>query len=283
MEYNLGGKELPDSIKSLTVARIAKRANKTESPFNPKLIRPLKIFQDDSILLKGSVAANSLARVLEQSKLLNEMVEECAEDVAIHYRVLEEEIREKHVLEHQLNILKKQEEAARHASFHDPLTSLPNRVVFYDRLGHGLAQAKRHGWTLAVMFIAIDDFNSIKDTYGHEVTDTVVRIVVNRLIKMTRDDDTVSRHGGDEFFYLLLELKNEEVATAIAKKIIRTISEPCDVSANNLVLSLSLSIRPGIGIAMFPKDGETADALVKSADNAMYRAKGNKSGYSFAR
>lgn len=280
-EHNLGGKELPDSIMNLTDARIAKGANKTESPFNPKLIRPLKISPDGSTLPKGSPAANSLARVLEQSKLLNEMVEECTEDIAIHYRDLEEEVRKKHVIEHQLSIMKKQEETARHGSFHDPLTSLPNRVVFYDRLGHGLAQAKRHGWTLAVMFIAIDDFNSINDTYGHVVTDTVVQMIVARLIKMTRDDDTVSRQGGDEFFYLLLELKNEEAATAIAKKIIRTISEPCDVSAKNLVLSLS--IRPSIGIAMFPKDGETADALVKSADNAMYRAKGNKSGYSFAR
>ena len=276
---------------------------------------------DDSTVPKETIAAKSLARVLDQTERIKDVVEECAEDLASVNsvlkeelsnrpaqpavesalqksetveskvqdaaddltnvnRALEEEVRERHLLEHQLIAVKKQEEAARHAAFHDPLTSLPNRVLFNDRLEHGLAQAKRHGWILAVMFIDLDDFKSINDTHGHVVGDMVLQTIALRLKNMTRDDDTVSRHGGDEFLYLLLELKSEEDATAIAEKIIQTVSELCAVSANEL--ALSLSVRPSIGIAIFPKAGETADALIKSADNAMYRAKRDKTGYAFA-
>jgi diguanylate cyclase (GGDEF)-like protein len=276
---------------------------------------------DDSSPPKDSAAAKSLARVLDQSERIKDVVEECAEDLAVVNSVLKdelssrpsqpgvenalqkseavenkvqdcaedltavnqalkEEVLERHVLEHQLIAVKKQEAAARHAAFHDPLTSLPNRVLFNDRLEHGLAQAKRHGWILAVMFIDLDNFKSINDTHGHVVGDAVLQTIASRLKNMSRDDDTVSRHGGDEFLYLLLELKNEQDASAIAEKIIHTVSEPCDVNANDV--ALSLSVRPSIGIAIFPKAGETADTLVKSADSAMYLAKRNKTGYAFA-
>ncbi len=97
---------------------------------------------------------------------------------------------------------------------------------------------------------------------------------------MTREEDTVSRHGGDEFAYLLLELKNEDDASIVAEKIIRTVGEPCEVNVNNEPISRSIKL--SIGIAIFPKDGESAEALLKSADKAMYRAKKNNSGYVFA-
>jgi diguanylate cyclase (GGDEF)-like protein len=102
-------------------------------------------------------------------------------------------------------------------------------------------------------------------------------MIASRLKQLTRDDDTVSRHGGDEFLYLLLELRSEENAIMIAKRIIQTLGEPCDVDANSV--SLSLRVRPSIGIALFPKHGGTADELVRSADRAMYCAKRDKAGY----
>ena len=216
--------------------------------------------------------------VIEKSETIEGKVQDCADDLATVNQALEAEVIERQMLEYQLVAAKQQEEAARHAAFHDPLTSLPNRVLFNERLEHGLIQAHRHGWTLAVMFIDLDGFKNINDTYGHEAGDKVLLTVADRLKSITRNDDTVSRHGGDEFLYLLLELKNEEDAAMIAEKIILTVAEPCIVKVNNV--ETSLSIRPSIGIAIFPKDGETADALVKNADKAMYLAKRNKTGYS---
>ncbi len=230
--------------------------------------------------LSDRASQPSVESALQKSGTIESKVQDCAEELTTVNRALVEEVRERQVLEHELSAAKEQEEAARHASFHDPLTSLPNRVLFNDRLEHGVAQAKRHGWTLAVMFIDLDNFKTINDTHGHPIGDKVLQTIAGRLKKMTREDDTVSRHGGDEFLYLLLELKKEEDAIMIANKIIRPLSEPCDVSADGLAISETIS--PSVGIALFPKDGNTADALVSSADRAMYRAKRDKTGYSFA-
>lgn len=275
---------------------------------------------DESQFLQDDTALKSLTRVLDQSEKIKEIVEECAEelssvnlvlkeelgnrpapsgvesalqrsatiegkvqvcadDLTLVNRALEQEVRERQVLEQQLTDMTKQEEAARHTALHDPLTSLPNRVLFTDRLEHGLAQARRHDWMLSVMFIDLDNFKIINDTYGHAAGDKVLQTVADRLKKMTRAEDTVSRQGGDEFLCLSLEIANEEAAIAIAEKIIRTVGEPCNVSAGSV--AISQSIRISIGIALFPRDGASADALVKHADKAMYNAKQNKTGYAF--
>ncbi|MGZ5781344.1 MAG: diguanylate cyclase domain-containing protein, partial [Burkholderiaceae bacterium] len=180
----------------------------------------------------------------------------------------------------QLRAAKQDEKAARYASFHDPLTALPNRILFSDRLEHGIAQAKRHNRILAVMFIDLDKFKHINDTFGHEVGDKVLIEVANRLIKFTRKDDTVCRQGGDEFLYLLFEIKSETDAAIIAKKIIRTLNEPCPVKTDNG--DVNPNIMPSIGIAIYPKDGATPDVLIKNADKAMYQAKRDQTGYAFA-
>jgi diguanylate cyclase (GGDEF)-like protein len=173
-----------------------------------------------------------------------------------------------------------QEEGGRHASLHDALTGIPNRALFHDRLEHGFAQAKRHGWSLALMFMDLDDFKQINDRYGHDVGDTVLQTIARRLQDNTREDDTVSRHGGDEFLYLAMDIKNEANISLIAEKIIKEIQAPFNVSVDDV--AVSVSIKASIGIAIFPKDGTDADTLVSNSDRAMYRAKQNKSGYSFA-
>jgi len=160
------------------------------------------------------------------------------------------------------------------------LTGLPNRALFNDRLEHGFAQAKRHDWTMAVMFVDLDDFKTVNDSYGHEVGDSVLRLIAQRLRDSTRADDTVSRHGGDEFLFLATEIQDEYSIALLAEKLIKTIREPFDISTR--ALNVSGSIAASIGIAIFPKDGVTADTLVRSADKAMYQAKERKSGYSFA-
>ena len=224
-----------------------------------------------------------LKAALKQSEIVAGSMEAAAEDLSSVNAALKAEIQERHLLEHQLLAAQEQEKAARHAAFHDPLTSLPNRVLFNDRLEQGLIKAQRSGASLAVMFLDLDDFKDINDTHGHSAGDTVLKTVAKRLRAMTRDEDTVSRHGGDEFLYLLLELKNEADATSIAEKILKSMAEPCIVRAQNSDSNIRVDIKLSIGIAILPWDGHTADALIDSADRAMYRAKQNQSGYAFDR
>jgi len=203
-------------------------------------------------------------------------VQEAAQELTQLNKALKHEVSEREVLEHQLISVREQEESARHAAFHDPLTGLPNRILFNDRLEHGLAQAKRHGWTLAIMFLDLDEFKNINDLHGHDAGDSVLKVVAKRLLENTRVDDTVSRHGGDEFLYLLMEVESKEDISFIAQKIIKAIQAPCSIGG------LELVINPSVGISIFPQDGEFADVLIKSADKAMYHAKRTKSGFAFA-
>jgi diguanylate cyclase (GGDEF)-like protein len=193
---------------------------------------------------------------------------------------LRDEISERQLLNHQFAAVQEQEESARHRVLHDALTGLPNRLLFNDRLEHGLAQALRHDRPLAVMFIDLIGFKAVNDTYGHDAGDLVLQVMATRLQEHTRSEDTASRHGGDEFLYLIAEAGNEQTIVHVAERIIRTIQEPCNISSQGT--EISVSIDASIGIAISPKDGITVDTLIKSADTAMYRAKQQKSGYSFA-
>ncbi len=162
------------------------------------------------------------------------------------------------------------EEASRNVALHDALTGLPNRVLFEERLDHGLIQAKRHGWKLAVLFIDLDNFKIINDSYGHDLGDKVLLTVAERLQSAIREEDTASRWGGDEFVCLLLEVKQEADVAHLAEVIVKRISEAFQYKGT------VLSIRVSIGIAIYPTDGKTADILFKIADTAMYKAKGTE-------
>ena len=215
-------------------------------------------------------------KVLEKSEAVETKVKDASEKLTLVNRALEKEVKELHLMERELAQIKTQRKEALHASLHDALTGLPNRVLFNDRLTHAIGQAKRHGWTLAVMFLDLNKFKAINDTYGHAVGDSVLRTIAKRLKETTRTEDTISRHGGDEFLYLLMEIEHEHDAATVAKKIIQAVEEPFDVNTGGLKISTS------IGISIFPKDGHTVDALISNADAAMYRAKQDKSGYAFA-
>lgn len=229
--------------------------------------------------LDKPIARAEVARAVQKSEAVEAKVQDSADELAKVNKALVEEVQERQLLEHELDASREQEHAARHAAFHDPLTCLPNRVLFNDRLEHGMAQAKRHGWTIAVMFIDLDAFKAINDSHGHEVGDKVLKTIASRLQKMTREEDTVSRHGGDEFLYLLSELKRTADAAAIATKIIQTLGQPCDSLGDEIP---ALSVKPSIGIALYPAHAHSADDLVKCADKAMYRAKREQSGFAFA-
>ena len=213
---------------------------------------------------------------LEKSEAVVIKVQEAWVKLAGVNQALQDEVKERQLLERELATVSAQQEETRHAALHDSLTGLPNRALFNDRLEHGLVQATRHGWTLAVMFMDLDNFKIINDLYGHDVGDAVLRIVAGRLEENTRGEDTVSRHGGDEFLYLLMDMNSEDDARIIAQKIIKAIQRPCKVRVGELI------VNPSIGISIFPKDGTTAQALTQSADAAMYQAKRSKSGFAFA-
>lgn len=215
---------------------------------------------------------------LEKTEAVEGKVQNASKELSLVNMALKEEVHERTILQEKLAAEVKQGDEARHASLHDPLTGLPNRALFNDRLEHGLAHAKRNGVSLVVMFLDLDDFKSINDTHGHDVGDIVLTTIAGRIKQASRDEDTVCRHGGDEFLYMLAEIRSERDSTTIAEKIIAMIEAPCDIRIRDI--NMSLVIHPSIGIASFPADGITAESLVANADKAMYQAKRNKTGYS---
>ena len=152
---------------------------------------------------------------------------------------------------------------------HDPLTGLPNRAMFHDRLEVALAHARRSGTRVGIMFLDLDRFKSINDSLGHAVGNQLLQRVANRLQLCVRAEDTVARMGGDEFMVLLPSVESSPDCVAVAEKLLRALAEPFLVNSRELVTSTS------IGIAMFPDNGQDADALTRNADIAMYRAKAN--------
>lgn len=213
---------------------------------------------------------------LEKSQVVEGKVQDASDKLSVVNLALEAEVKTRQELEAQLATVTQAEQTARHAALHDALTDLPNRTLFENRLEHGLAQAKRHDRTLAVMFLDLDGFKKINDVHGHDVGDAVLQSTAERLKQHARDDDTVSRFGGDEFLYLLTEIDGDQDAALVAQKIADAIQRPLQLSIGELI------IKPSIGVAIFPRDGTTVGALVKSADTAMYKAKLGKLVYAFA-
>jgi diguanylate cyclase (GGDEF)-like protein len=226
--------------------------------------------------IEQSVIPLQMQTELDKSQAVENKVQDAADKLASVNSTLKAEVLVRQGLESELVISKLSEQRIRHAAFHDSLTGLPNRALFEDRLEHGIAQAKRHNRTLAVMFLDLDKFKSINDILGHDVGDTVLKMIAQKLLENTREDDTVCRFGGDEFVYLLTEIENAESLIQIAKNIAVAIRLHCQMQVENLV------VRPSIGIAVYPKDGHNGAELIKSADTAMFIAKRNKSEFAFA-
>jgi diguanylate cyclase (GGDEF)-like protein/PAS domain S-box-containing protein len=149
----------------------------------------------------------------------------------------------------------------------DPLTELPNRVLFNDRLEQGIVAARRTGQSLALMFIDLDRFKYINDSLGHPVGDLLLKEVAVRMLGCIRKGDTLSRLGGDEFVVTLEGLQQAEDAAQVAAKIIKALARPFEIASHTLNTSCS------IGISIFPLDAEDDRTLMKNADTAMYHAK----------
>ncbi len=256
---------------------------------NEKIKRSVKKAAGDITVVNEALKQEKVTvQVMEQALIQNKDVEhkvtKAAEDLRVVNIKLANEMAERMVIESELvdtktdlavvreDLSKSQVdvEIAQQIALQDVLTGLPNRASFEQAFEHGLIQAKRHGWRLAVLFIDIDKFKTINDSYGHSMGDQALLTVAKRLKSFVRGGDMVSRWGGDEFVCLLLEIKQDADVTRLAEQLVNRIAEPCEF--NGTVLSITSSI----GIAMYPEDGETADILFKNADTAMYKAKGTE-------
>lgn len=178
--------------------------------------------------------------------------------------------------------LKDAEGRLKKLAYYDPLTNLPNRNLFQDRLEEAIKRSKKNNTSMAVLFFDLDRFKTINDTLGHVVGDELLVVVAKRLEKVFRSDDAytiadmknedsqphdMSRFGGDEFTAIVSNLKNPEQAHLVANRIIESLAKPMNVLGHELTISAS------IGISIYPLDGEDACSLLKNADIAMYRAK----------
>ncbi len=162
---------------------------------------------------------------------------------------------------------KASEESVKHQAQHDHLTGLPNRILFKDRFAQQLARARRNKESFALLYMDLDNFKPVNDQYGHYFGDLLLKEVANRLLGATREMDTVSRQGGDEFTILVPGIESIEHVRSFAEKLLVAVSAPYVIECVTLQVTLS------IGIALYPEDGEDEDSLTRSADLAMYQAK----------
>ena len=168
---------------------------------------------------------------------------------------------------HDITERREAEQRLAYLAHHDALTNLPNRTLLTDRLTQAVAHARRLDQLVAVMFIDLDRFKNINDTLGHGVGDQLLEAVAKRVADSTREGDTVSRPGGDEFIAVLTDIRHVDDVAKVAQKIVRAIAQPYQVDGRELFATAS------IGISMFPFDGGDVDSLIKNADRAMYQAK----------
>lgn len=159
------------------------------------------------------------------------------------------------------------EERIRHLAHHDALTDLPNRLLFNERVEHGLQRASQHNKQLALMFFDLDHFKNVNDSLGHATGDQLLKEVAQRLLACVRKEDTVARLGGDEFIILLEDITETKEPAHIASEIRSLFQTPFQIGGHALYLT------PSIGISLYPQDGDDTDTLVRNADAAMYRAK----------
>ena len=169
----------------------------------------------------------------------------------------------------EINKRKETEKHLEHQAYHDSLTGLPNRALFLDRIEQEIRHASRDDSNLAVLFLDLDNFKQINDSFGHSAGDTVLISISKRLKQALREIDTIARLGGDEFIILLGDFKKVEDINDIAAKLFDAIQQPLEINNNELFVTTS------IGISIFPNDGTSAEILLRNADAAMYRAKEN--------
>lgn len=164
--------------------------------------------------------------------------------------------------------MEKARQLERYLAYHDGLTHLPNRQLFYDRLEQAAVHAKRSDTLVGVLFLDLDDFKRMNETHGHSTGDALLQAVAERLKSGLRESDTIARIGGDEFTVLLSNITKVEDAVKVAQKLIEEFTEPFRIGDKKFFVTVS------VGISFYPFDGTETETLIKMADIAMYRVKG---------
>ncbi len=164
-----------------------------------------------------------------------------------------------------------------HRATYDVLTNIPNRFLFFDRLNQSVIRAKRFGNKLAILFVDLDLFKAVNDTYGHLAGDLLLKEVATRLAERVRESDTLARLGGDEFGVILPQIEMAESAAIVARDIVDSMKRPFHVLGRDVTIGAS------VGISLYPTDGAHPDELLTKADAAMYKSKkGGGSAFAFA-
>ncbi|MEA1982921.1 MAG: diguanylate cyclase [Campylobacterota bacterium] len=210
--------------------------------------RPFKNIDDEEIWLSITLSAI----MISHKQIIHALIKDITKEKKRELELLEE----KNILHYKAN--------------HDILTMLPNRALFNDRLQQSILTSHRNRKSFALMFIDLNKFKPINDTYGHLVGDKVLQTVSSRLASIIREEDTLARIGGDEFVILMQNLKLTDDAAILAKKIISSLDETINIKKHKLLISAS------IGISVYPHHATDADKLLKYADEAMYQAKNDK-------
>jgi diguanylate cyclase (GGDEF)-like protein/PAS domain S-box-containing protein len=175
-----------------------------------------------------------------------------------------------------ITLVKESQEKLDHLAHHDPLTQLPNRLLFHDRLQHAIQRTTRDNEQLALLFIDLDRFKNVNDTLGHHVGDELLKQVAQALSDKLREGDTLARLGGDEFIVLLENVDGQYGASLVAEKLVGMFEQPFMVAGHELFVTCS------VGISLFPADASDLNMLIRNADVAMYQAKARgRNGFRF--
>lgn len=241
-------------------------------------------------ILKGLPRPPAIPTAGSAPGLVEASVEECLATVEQLHTELAHELSRRRQLEREVGSMRAAladartelvgtqagEHEARQLALHDGLTGLPNRSYFLQQLDWALANVEKRRPAVAILYLDLDDFKPINDEHGHQTGDEVLKIIASRLSRAVRADDMMSRLGGDEFACLPAAFLNWEQLGHLARKLIEVVAAPLAIG------SLTLTVHPSVGIATYPTDGTTAGDLLRSADEAMYRAKRAHAGYFFA-
>jgi len=238
--YGSGGRRANSIFDSLSAEQKQEATNALETVFVSGITTQFETYDEES----GTWYANHVGPLREKG--------------AINSALL---------MKRDISALKHTHERLKQIAFYDPLTGLPNRRLFKERLDDELLRCQKHRSKLALLFLDLDNFKRINDTLGHDAGDRLLATIAERIVNSVRHEDIVSRLGGDEFTVLLLGIENANCATRIAKKILSRLREPIDLGREKITATVS------IGITLAPDDAVNAIELMKNADIAMYKAK----------
>ncbi|WP_313495395.1 diguanylate cyclase [Stenotrophomonas sp.] len=262
---------MPD-INGFEVAEILSQEETTRQT---PIIFVTATYADDVHRLKGYGfgAVDYMAKPLEATILLSKVqvfLELYRHRVALRDALSELSARNRQ-LEIEVEQRKQMEQEMRHLAMHDMLTGLPNRALFMDRLESAHHRAQRHGGMFALVYVDVDRFKEVNDTWGHGAGDAVLIELAARLCGALRENDTVARLGGDEFALVLEELDDINDAHRLMARVTQSLQAPMHYLRDDE--DLTLAIAASIGVAAYPADGAEVDALLHAADQAMYLIK----------